>query len=406
MTHSTWLGEQTPPIPADETQRLEALRRYVGPDGAVERNEALEKLARLASEFFEIPIVLVNLIDEETQYQQACHAFEARTTARSESFCQFTIMSDDVFEVRDARKDPLFRNNPNVTGGMQLRFYAGAPLKTPDGHNIGSLCLIDRKPNALTPSDKQALRTLADEVVSRMELTRLNRVLEEESRAKDELMRIVSHDMRNPLMGIVGFAEYLHQETEDEEKREIYSIMEDAAKHMLGIVNVMLNSDYLRNESFALHRKVMDVAELTRDVIKLYQPFAMIKEQELAVDLPDNLRFKIDPERWKHITGNLISNAVKFTPRHGRVFVSVGVVEGTPRSLVLRVEDTGIGLSEEQLKSLYSGNKSIRRRGTEGEETSGLGMLFIKKSVELHRGTISVTSAPDKGTVFTIEIPE
>ncbi len=406
MSNSSWLESQAPPVPEDDEERVRALRRYV-PQGELPlHDQAIENLTRLASEFCNVPIVFVNLIEENEMFQQACFGQEGGTVKRTDSFCQFTIMQDDIFEVRDAHADSFFRNNPFVTGDTQLRYYAGTPLKSPDGYNIGSLCLVDRQPNALTLSQKRALRTLADEVVSRMELNMLNKKLYEENKAKDELMRIVSHDMRNPLMGIVGFAEYLYQETADEEKKEIYGIMEDAGKHMLGIVNVMLNSDYLRNETFALNRKEVDVVAETHDVIVLHKSFALLKEQEIQIDMPDKLVFKLDPERWKHITGNLLSNAIKFTPRKGRVSLSLKRDDSNGRSLTLRVRDSGVGMTDEQIKGLYSGDKSHHRRGTEGEETSGLGMLLIKKSVELHRGKVHVESAPGKGTIFKVEIPE
>lgn len=406
MAEQSWLASRQRPVPENEDQRLEALYQYMGPDKEPETDENLIKLARLASEFCDVPIVFVNLIDEDKEYKHACFGFKGQNIPRSDSFCQFAIMQDDIYEIRNVLADPLFKNNPNVGGELQVRYYAAAPLKTPGGLNIGTLCLIDRKPNELTQPQKRALKTLADEVVSRLELNRLNRKLDQMNRDKDELMKIVSHDMRNPLMGIIGFSEYLYQETDDDEKKEVYSIMEDAGKHLLGIVNVMLNSEYFKNEPLRLSRKMVDVAAITREVIVLHQPYALLKEQYLSTDLPDTLSFKVDPERWKNIIGNLISNALKFTPRNGRIYVSLTVNEAKKQVLVLRVQDSGIGMSEEQIRQLYSGNTSQHRTGTEGEETSGLGMLFIKKSVELHRGKISVDSTPGKGTCFTIEIPE
>ncbi len=406
MSYPTWLQSQEAPVPENDEERVKALRRYVPEGTSPQHDEAIENLARLASEFCDVPIVFVNLIDENAMFQQACFGHKGQTTNRTDSFCQFTIMQDDIFEVQDTHTDSLFRNNPYVTSDFQLRYYAGAPLKTPDGYNIGSLCLIDQQPNALTTSQKRALRTLADEVVSRMELRALNHKLDKENQSKDELMRIVSHDMRNPLMGIVGFAEYLYQEAEDEEKKEIYGIMEDAGKHMLGIVNVMLNSEYLRNETFRLNRKQVDVAALTHDVITFHKSFALLKEQQIELDIPDKLLFKLDPERWKHIIGNLLSNAIKFTPRQGRISVTLNLDRSNGRTLVLQVQDSGMGMTDEQIKGLYSGDKSHHRKGTEGEETSGLGLLLIKKSVELHRGKVDVESNPVKGTLFTIQIPE
>lgn len=405
---SSWVESLPPPVPENEKKRVEALHRYVPRGAKPQQDKAIEKLVRLASEFCDVPIVLVNLIDEKEVFQQACFGQKGMTIARTDSICQFTIMQDDILEVKDAQTDPLFCNNPFVTGEMQLRYYASAPLRTPDGYNIGTLCLLDSKPKALNASQKRALGTLADVVVSRMEINMLNRRLQKENEAKDELLQVVSHDMRNPLMGIVGFAEYLYKETEDEEKKEIYSIMEDAGKHMLGIVNVMLNSNYLRNESFALNRQPVDVVAETQHVIALQKPFAIMKEQELQIDMPSHLTFKLDPEHWKKIIGDLLNNAIKFTPRHGHISLSLKLdqTDGKGPTLILCVQDSGMGMTDEQIKELYSGDKAYHHWDEEGNESSGLGMLLIKKNVELHRGKVSVESTPGVGTTFIIGIPE
>ena len=404
-THS-WLDLQTPPIPENDVERVNELRRYVPEGEQIPYDQAIENLTRLASDFFKVPSVFVNLIDDYKLFQHACFGQEKVVVNRTDSFCQFTIMQDDIFEVFDTHQDSLFQSNPYVTGNMQIRYYVGAPLKTPNGYNIGSLCLIDHKPNALTASQKTSLKIFADEVVSRMELNLLNKKLHKENNAKDELMRIVSHDMRNPLMGIVGFAEYLASETNDEEKKEIYGIMEDAGKHMLGIVNVLLNSDYLRNETFALNRVMVDAIALTQEVIVLNKPFARLKEQEILTDFPTELFFKLDAERWKQIVGNLLRNAIKFTPRKGHISLSLKLNALSDKSLILHIEDSGIGMNNVQKSELFSGETSHHRMGTDGEETSGLGMVLIKKYVELHRGTLAFESELGQGTTFTITIPE
>lgn len=265
---------------------------------------------------------------------------------------------------------------------------------------------MDEKPNALSKEQIRNLRVYSEIITSRLELLRQNRELNELNRNKEKFMRKVSHDMRNPLLGIVGFSESLYQETEDEGEKEIYGIMLDAGRRMMTMVNHLLNAEYIRNETLSLALREVDPAELTREAVAHQEPFVTMKEQILDLKLPENRRFQLDPDRWKHIVSNLLNNAVKFTPRKGRISITLEILESESRSLLLRVQDTGIGMTSRQVQDLFSKGISHHRRGTEGEETTGLGMLFVKRSVDLHQGTIDVSSVPGEGTLFTILIPE
>lgn len=406
MITEDWPFTFAPPIPENEEKRLEALAAYESLEEEPKRDPAFDRLAKLAAEICEMPIALINLVGEKKEFKKACFGIEGETTPRCITFCQFAIMQDGLYEVHDATNHRIFYDNPNVTGALNLRYYAGMPLKTPDGYNIGTLCLVDQKPNALNKSQKQALKVLADEVISRFELNAARAKLEALNKEKDELIRIVSHDMRNPLSGIIGASGYLISETEDEEQKQILKLIEDSGEALLGIVNVLLNSEYIKNESFQVSKKKWDVAALTRDVINLYQPFAMLKKVTLHVDLPETCICMIDGEKWKQIVGNLLGNAIKFTPQDGSVTISVSQTTVNKKTqVILKISDTGVGIHEQHLSKLFSGSKEILKKGTEGEESTGLGMVLIHKYVTIQLGTITVVSQPNEGTTFKINIP-
>lgn len=405
MDNSNRLNENSQPVPGNEDQRIKALSRYESPDGEPEREEAFDRLAKLAAQICETPIAFINLIGIDKEFKKACYGFEGDTTCRSISFCQHTIMQDDVFEVPDATEDPLFQDNPNVTGSLNLRFYAGIPLKTPDDFNIGTLCLVDHEPKTLTDSQKEALKILADEIVSRFELNALKKKMESRHAEKDELIRIVSHDMRNPLMGVIGFSELLKQETANEEHREMLDYIESAGESMLNIVNVLLNSEYIRNEAFIISRKKADAADLTRKVIDLHRPFALLKKLDMNITVPDEIHCSLDAEKWKQIVGNLLSNAIKFSHTNGRIDLTLTSYTTRRTFLNLKITDKGVGMPEKMVKDIFSGKDSINREGTEGETSTGLGMYIVKKYVSLMKGTIHITSQPGEGTNVEVKIP-
>ena len=167
------------PIHPQEQARLAALRRYAILDTRPEPE--FDDLTRLASWICGTPIAMISLVDAERQWFKSKIGEEANETPRELSFCAHTILEDDLLEVPNALDDDRFRANLLVTGGPKIRFYAGAPLTTPDGFNLGSLCVIDRIPRHLNAEQRDALRRLGRQVIAQLELHRMVRQLESQS---------------------------------------------------------------------------------------------------------------------------------------------------------------------------------------------------------------------------------
>ncbi|MDP2137338.1 MAG: CHASE3 domain-containing protein [Candidatus Didemnitutus sp.] len=158
-------------LPFNESQRLTILRGYGVLDTPPE--QAFDDLTLLAAQICQTPIALVSLIDEDRQWFKSKVGLDVTETPRDLAFCAHAILySNEVLQVRDARLDPRFADNPLVTGDPNIRFYAGAPLVAPDGHALGTLCVIDRIPRELNPAQEEALRVLSRHVVNQLELRR------------------------------------------------------------------------------------------------------------------------------------------------------------------------------------------------------------------------------------------
>lgn len=158
-----------------ERARLAALHSYAVLDTRSEA--AFDEIATMAAELCEVPIAVVSLVDEHRQWSKAAHGCPRGEVERGRSFCTHAIEFDEALIVRDAARDARFHDNAMVVGEPHIRFYAGQPLVDGQGHKLGSLCVIDRRPRELAASQLRTLRRLASHVIHLLELRRSSREL-------------------------------------------------------------------------------------------------------------------------------------------------------------------------------------------------------------------------------------
>src|ERR1043165_3876763 len=179
----------TAPAKHTEARRLKVLWQYEILDTVPE--EVFDDLTELAARICEAPIALISLIDEDRQWFKAKVGVSVNETSRDISFCAHAIKQTELFIIPDATQDLRFANNPLVTSDPKIRFYAGAPLITPDGYALGTLCVIDKVPRELRQEQQQALRVLARHVMTQLELRRhtleLARAQKDRARVENDL---------------------------------------------------------------------------------------------------------------------------------------------------------------------------------------------------------------------------
>ncbi len=192
------------PIPADEPERLAALRRYCVLDTAPE--PAFDRLTRVVQHILDVPTVLVSLVDADRQWFKSRIGLEATETPRSVSFCSYAVFHRETLIVPDATQDARFADNPLVAGPPNLRFYTGAPLITADGFALGTICAIDYVPRPVpNDADLQILRILADAVVDALELRASSAALARREHELSEQTQLLQTVMDSTSQGISAF---------------------------------------------------------------------------------------------------------------------------------------------------------------------------------------------------------
>lgn len=165
----------TTPLQKTEVQRIKVLWQYEVLDTVPE--EVFDELTNLAAQICGAPIALITLVDENRQWFKSRVGVTVAETGRDISLCSHAIQQSELFIIPDATLDARFKDNPLVASNPKIRFYAGAPLITPEGHALGTLCVIDVVPRELTDDQKQALRILSRHVMGQLELRRQGREL-------------------------------------------------------------------------------------------------------------------------------------------------------------------------------------------------------------------------------------
>ncbi len=256
--------------------------------------------------------------------------------------------------------------------------------------------LLDRERHmALTQKERAEATNTA--------LQETNAALEEADALKTHLLGMAAHDLRTPLTSILGYADLLriHAEggtVEDRSAREICR----SADQMVGLIDDLLVTAALESGKLSLHRTPVDLGVVARETVDLLAPRAARKEQRLALTIDHPGVVEADRSRLRDVVDNLVSNAIKFTPRGGEITVRVTPENGEVR---LAVTDTGPGLSEEDQRQLFRPFQRLTPKPTGGESSNGLGLSIVAQFVELHGGRVGVQSHLGAGSTFSVALP-
>ena len=395
-----------------EVTRLAALRRYGVLDAPPA--EAFDRVTRLCRELFEVPVALVSLVDADRLWFLSEAGYGRREAPRDASFCDHALSGDGFCQVDDALESAVFREHPLVTGEPGVRFYAGAPLVSPDGYRLGFLCVVDMKPRADFGAVARArLEALAAIVVDELEFRRTagelvaaKNAAEAAAKAKSMFLANMSHELRTPLNAVIGFSDLMLSGVAGPvgaRATEYLGHIQESGRHLLSLVNDVLDLARIEAGAVCLQKEDMDPTREIDQALNLLMPIADAKRivlQRRLNDMPP--RISADGRALRQIVLNLASNAVEFTPSGGRVEVC-GWIEW--RQMVVQVTDSGVGIPRADLERLF---QPFERGGLEQARTTpgtGLGLTLARRLAELHGGQVSLMSTEGVGTVATLILP-
>ena len=434
------------PVAVEDAERISKLKKYQ----VLNNNEepAFARLTELAKLFFNMPVVAITFMDEETQYLKSLHGLDGIcTTSRKVAICNYTVLSDEVLVLPDLTEDSRFSQNPLVTEAPYLRFYAGAPIiMQEDGktYRLGSLCLMDMQAHHdFTEKDADILAQFAAMAADALKLQDQQRHAKHANEMKSEFLANMSHEIRTPMNGIIGMVEMLAETKLSAEQQEYVDNIKVSNEHLLAIINGILDLSKVESGKMTIDSIPMNISSLCNEVVSLFAVKARQRGLTLDYHYTEALSpyIKGDPVRIKQIMVNLVNNAIKFTREGGRVTIDVKHMENNPyedkygnhksicshelqveqashyntddrgsvnhqdMTLCIEVTDTGVGIKPESLEAIFDAydqaNKSTHRLygGT------GLGLSVCKSLVELMGGYIEVYSAVGIGTTFTVLLP-
>ena len=261
---------------------------------------------------------------------------------------------------------------------------------------------------------------LANMLTSNQQLAITNEELARATRLKDEFLANMSHELRTPLNAILGMSEALQEQvfgTINQEQKESLETIASSGKHLLELINDILDVAKIESGQVEIDCSQTSIAELCQSSLPFVKQQALRKRIHLELKIAPNLpELFIDVRRIRQALINLLSNAIKFTPERGRVSLAVSLQQNPAKStneitseimseIRFAVTDTGIGISPDNLQKLFQPFVQIDGALNRQNSGTGLGLALVKSIVEMHKGTVSVTSEMGVGSCFTIALP-
>jgi signal transduction histidine kinase len=385
-------------IPKDEKLRLKKLYDYQVLDTHPE--DTFDKITFVAMQVMRTPYAFLTFVDEDRVFFKSnISNFHGNIAARENFPCSLAIL-DDSFTIYYDTHDIAYLKEGYICGEGGVRFYAAAPLKTPEGFLLGTLCVADVEPRKTPVNDVELgiLKSLSEVVINKLESRlRYKKLL----RSQNELMSLTLHELKNPLASIKLANDVLKKDPSRLEPMS--NMIKESVLRMQGKLHELLKQSETEEE-LKLNIEETDLRELIDGLIKSFELLAKRKNQQILFNFdPATPKVFIDRAKMSDVFFNLLSNAIKYSYPDSEITILVFKQGST---IVIEFRDQGQGLNTDDIDKLFMKFAKLSAKPTGKETSNGLGLSICKSLVEMHKGKIFAESpGKDKGTSFFVLLP-
>lgn len=382
-----------------EAQRIEKLHAYHVLDTHPEDN--FDNIALMAAQIFDAPDAIISFVDTDRIFLKSNLSGLPQTLRldRHENLCGIAVLNESVTVFNDTHQHPDLLCSPLVNCENGIRFYAGAPLRSPEGYNMGMLCVTDTVPRQATKKQLEMLKSLSKLVIDKLE-NRLRYRKNIESQVN--LMSMALHEIKNPLASINLANDIILKDPGKAQK--MGEMIKSSVMRIQNKLSDLLKQSQEEEKEPILAREELNLMELFVRLLNNFELLANKKQQIIELNCQDNLpSIYADKAKISDVLHNLVSNAIKYSYKGSVISIDATEEKGFVK---IMVKDEGQGLSNEDMSKLFTKFAVLSSKPTGKETSNGLGLSITKSFVELHNGTIEAVSAgKDRGTTFIVKLP-
>jgi PAS domain S-box-containing protein len=302
--------------------------------------------------------------------------------------------------------------NDELVSMMGADSYIGAPVFNADGKVTGMIILMDDRPMEEIPNSRYVLSLLASRAGT--ELSRLDSINNMQQRIdemtlslqrKDRFLQLVTHDLKNPLSTIMGFSDLLRntpQETDKSKTSQLLGAIDASVRNSYGLLENLSDWSKMQKNALTPEIKKIDLYELVKATYDLFYHVAENKGIQLISYVYPETFICADPNMMQSVLRNLVSNALKYSSLGGQVIIDAMVLD--IRTDII-IQDTGIGIPNEDIEILLQKEVNVSRIGTVNEPGTGLGLSLCKEMIKLNKGSLAIESTEGIGTTITVSFP-
>ena len=396
----------------------------------------LEAIIAIIENDFEDALCSILLLDESKQhllhgaalrlpefFNQAIHGQEI---GMGNGSCGTAAYTGQRVIVEDIETHPYWENYRDLAQRAGLRASWSQPILSSSGEVLGTFAIYHVQPSTPRAEELESVLNVANLASVAIERKHAEKTIREyaatleqrveqrtaelirANRTKDEFLANMSHELRTPLNSVLGFSEMLLEGVRgplNERQSQALQMIRASGEHLLGLINDILDVSKIESGKFEIRLEPVAVNDICHSSLNFIKQLSIKKSILVEYSSsPIASTILVDPKRLKQILVNLLSNAVKFTPEKGKV--SLGVLADPERGQMrFSVTDTGIGIAPDDLKKLFKPFIQVDGSLSRQYEGTGLGLILVKRLVEMHGGTVEVESTIGVGSVFTVILP-